>query len=54
MKKEKIEVSSKSTKLDNVMVLMKNMEKNKFYGSFEIKFEAGNIVILKKIETLKI
>ena len=52
MKKVKTEESS--TKIDNVMVLMKNMMKTKFYGSFEIKFEAGNIVILKKTETLKI
>lgn len=34
--------------------LIKNLVDNKFYGSLEIKFEAGKIVICKKEESIKL
>ena len=33
--------------------MLDRLERDRFYGSLEIKFEAGQIVLLKKIETLK-
>lgn len=33
--------------------LLRQLEATRFYGSVEVKFEAGHVVLLKKIETLK-
>lgn len=37
-----------------VIDLLGNLLDNKFYGKLEIKFEAGNIVLCKKEENLKL
>lgn len=34
--------------------LIKSLMDNKFYGSLEIKFEAGKIVVCKKEESIKL
>lgn len=34
--------------------LIKGLVDNKFYGSLEIKFEAGKIVVCKKEESIKL
>ena len=33
--------------------LLADLEKQRFYGSLEIKFEAGKVVLLRKTETIK-
>jgi hypothetical protein len=40
--------------VDKLFVLIKKLIDDKFYGSLEIKFEAGKIVLLKKVQTVKI
>jgi len=37
----------------NATELLKALEREKFYGSLEIKFEAGRMVLIKKTETIK-
>ena len=39
--------------MPKLIELLKQLNKNKFYGSIEIKFENGEISIIKKIETIK-
>ena len=36
-----------------VAKLLDELERDRFYGSLEIKFEAGHPVLLRKIETIK-
>ena len=33
--------------------LLAELERNRFYGSIELKFEAGRIVLLRKTEMIK-
>jgi hypothetical protein len=33
--------------------LLRELERNRFYGSLEVKFEAGQVVLLRKTETIK-
>jgi hypothetical protein len=33
--------------------MLKKMEQGRFYGSLEIKFEAGKIVLIRKSESFK-
>ena len=33
--------------------LLRRLESARFYGSLELKFEAGQIVLLRKTETIK-
>jgi len=33
--------------------LLRQLEEARFYGSLELKYEAGHVVLLKKTETLK-
>ena len=33
--------------------LLKELERNRFYGSLELKLEAGRVVLLRKTETIK-
>jgi hypothetical protein len=33
--------------------IVRELERAHFYGSLEIKFEAGRVVLLKKTETIK-
>ena len=37
----------------DVTQLIAELMSQRFYGSLEIKFEAGRVVLLKKIETVK-
>ncbi len=39
--------------MSNPGELLAELERARFYGSLEIKFEAGRIVILRKTETIK-
>ena len=36
--------------LDTVLI---ELERSRFFGSLEIKFEAGRVVLLRKTETIK-
>ena len=38
---------------DNATEILKALERERFYGSLEIKFEAGRVVLIKKTETIK-
>jgi hypothetical protein len=33
--------------------LLRKLEQARFYGGLEIKFEAGNVVLIKKTETIR-
>ena len=33
--------------------MLGDLERNRFFGSLELKFESGRIVLVKKTETLK-
>ncbi len=33
--------------------VFRGLEQSRFYGSLEIKFEAGRVVLMKKTETIK-
>ena len=33
--------------------LLRNLEQAKFFGSVELKYEAGRLVLIRKTETLK-
>ena len=33
--------------------LLNELGRNRFYGSLEIKYEAGNIVLIRKTESIK-
>ena len=37
----------------DISELISQMSSERFYGSLEIKFEAGRVVLLKKTETVK-
>lgn len=39
--------------MQSVTNLLQELELKQFYGSIELKFEAGRIVLVKKIETIK-
>ncbi len=39
--------------MDTVIQLLRELERQRFYGSLEIKLEAGRITLLRKTETLK-
>ncbi len=40
--------------LNKLVDLIKELIDKKFYGSIEIKMEAGNIVLVKKTESIKL
>lgn len=40
--------------MDKVIELIKKLASEKFHGVLEIRFEAGNITFLKKVQTIKI
>ncbi len=37
----------------NATEILKALERERFYGSLEIKFEAGRVVLIRKTETIK-
>ncbi len=39
--------------MDSVDQLLTELERQRFYGSLEVKFEAGKVVLLRKTETIK-
>jgi hypothetical protein len=41
------------TALSDIPLLLVQLGRDRFYGSLEIKLEAGRIVLLKKTETIK-
>jgi hypothetical protein len=40
-------------KQHNLAEVLDSLEQSNFFGSLEIKFEAGRVVLLKKTETIK-
>ncbi len=39
--------------MTELIAFLRELETSRFYGSVELKFEAGHVVLLKKTETLK-
>jgi hypothetical protein len=39
--------------MENLSALLKELERQQFYGSLEVKFEAGTVVLVRKTETIK-
>jgi len=39
--------------MSTVNDVLRDLERNRFYGSLEVKLEAGKIVLLRKTETIK-
>jgi hypothetical protein len=39
--------------MSSVTDLIRELEHARFYGSLELKFEAGRVVVVKKTETIK-
>ncbi len=39
--------------MDEIFALIRRLAIEKFYGSITLKFEAGQVVVLKKEETIK-
>jgi hypothetical protein len=39
--------------MNEVLDLLRELEKQRFYGSIEIKMEAGRVVLLRETQTLK-
>ena len=37
----------------SISKVLSDLERSRFYGSLEIKFEAGRVVLLRKTETIK-
>lgn len=42
------------TEWDKLVKFLKELIANKFYGTFEIKFEGGKIMTIRKIESIKL
>jgi len=40
--------------MEEVIELIKSLIQRKFYGELLIKFEAGKIIICKKVESIKV
>ena len=38
---------------DRLRIHIEQLERQEFYGSVELKFEAGRIVLIRKTETIK-
>ncbi len=39
--------------MNELIQLLGQLEASRFFGSLELKYEAGKLVVVKKIETLK-
>lgn len=39
--------------MNELAEMLRQLELGRFYGSVELKFEAGHVVLLKKTETIK-
>ena len=42
-----------SNRMNGVDEILQALEHSRFYGSVEIKYEAGRVVLLRKTETIK-
>lgn len=42
------------SQLTKLYEMLKDMFQNQYYGSLEVKFEAGKVTIVKKTESIKI
>ena len=40
--------------MDKLFKLIKTLIESKFYGTIEIKLEAGNITLVRKVENIKL
>ena len=40
--------------MEKLIKLIEGLIEIKFYGSIEVKFENGNIVVVRKIESIKV
>jgi hypothetical protein len=40
--------------MDNLIKLIKELIERKFYGSLEIKFENGKVIIVRRTENIKL
>ena len=40
--------------MDSIILLIKDLREKRFFGSLEIKFEGGRIVLIRKTETIKL
>jgi hypothetical protein len=40
--------------MEKLIKLIRELVAGKFYGSLEIKFESGNVVIIRKVESIKV
>jgi hypothetical protein len=40
--------------MNELVQLLRQLEQARFYGSLELKFEAGRVVLIRKSETLKL
>ena len=36
-----------------IIKMIRELDRNRFYGSLEIKFESGRVVLVRKTETIK-
>ncbi len=39
--------------MNDLLKLLRQLEVSRFFGSVEVKFEAGQVVVVKKTETIK-
>jgi hypothetical protein len=39
--------------MSELVQLLRQLEQSRFYGSVELKYEAGHVVLIRKSETLK-
>jgi len=46
--------SNDKSQLTKLYEMLRDMFQNQYYGSLEVKFEAGKVTIVKKTESIKI
>ncbi len=39
--------------MNDLFALLRQLEASRFYGSLEVRFEAGHITVIKKTESIK-
>ena len=44
---------SQEAKLESVQRILSGLSQQKFYGSIELRFESGHVVLVRKTETTK-
>jgi len=43
----------RSAPMNDLISLLRQLEVSHFYGSLEVKFEAGHIIVIRKTESIK-